>query len=119
MSTKSYAELVAEIEALKEQAEKQRKAEVSAIIQEIKEQIKTYALRPSDLFPASQLGTTAPSTDSVIKAAKPAKSPDDKIVAGVYRNPETDQRVTIGAKGQRPAWLKKLTKPERDALLIK
>lgn len=84
MST--YKELQAQIAALQEQAEIQRKAEVGAVIANIHARMDEYGITPADLG-----GRRGPS------AAKGSK------VAPKYRHPQTGQ--TWSGRGKQPRWL--------------
>jgi DNA-binding protein H-NS len=101
--TKTYAQIVKQIEALKQDAEKARRKEVEGVIERIRDAISVYSLTPEDLG----LGAKAPRAG---KAASAPKSRPRKAAkaAGVvkYRN---DSGGTWGGRGKRPQWL-------RDAL---
>ena len=103
--TKTYAQIVKQIETLKDEADKLRRKEVEGVIGRIREAITVYGLTAADL------GLTA-----APKAPKAAKAPSTKKRAGrkaakgtaaaKYRN-EAGQ--TWVGRGKRPQWL-------RDAL---
>ena len=107
--TKSYAQLVKEIEGLQVAADKARKKEVDGVIARIREAISVYELTPDDLG----FGAVAAAKKSVAKkaagpsTAKPKKSPKAKSAPVVkFRN---ESGGTWGGLGKRPQWL-------RDAL---
>ncbi|MGC4078989.1 MAG: H-NS histone family protein [Rubrivivax sp.] len=88
--SKTYSEVLQQIESLKAQAEKIRREEVDAVIAAIREQIAQYGLTAADL------GLTA---------AKP-RTRKRKIVVAKYRD---DAGNTWVGRGKRPQWV-------RDAL---
>ena len=101
--TKSYSQIVKQIESLKAEAEKLRKSEIDGVIKRIREAINFYGLTASDLG----LGSTAAKKGAAAAKKKPgrkAKAVADKPVK--YRN---DQGQGWGGRGKRPQWL-------RDAL---
>lgn len=101
--SKSYAQIVKQIESLKQEAEKIRRSEVDGVIARIREAISFYNLSASDL------GLTAKAKPAADKAApvKRRKSKAAKAAPMVkYRN---DAGGTWGGIGKRPTWL-------RDAL---
>ena len=88
MST--YKELVAQANALLEQAEQARKAELAAVISDIKQKIREHGLSASDLG---------------LSGGKKSRSP--KVPAAVkYRG--ANGEVWAGGKGRRPEWVRKL-----------
>lgn len=104
--TKSYAQLVKQIEALKADAEKVRRKEIEGVVGRIREAIGVYGLTAADL------GFTSAVKSAKAKTAAPAKKRGRKAgalkaVAEVkYRN---EDGGTWGGRGKRPQWL-------RDAL---
>ena len=102
--TKTYAQIVKQIEVLKQDAEKVRRKEVDGVIGRIRDAINVYSLTAEDL------GFTA-KAKGVAKAPKPFKKRAGKAVkppAVVKFRNETGG--TWGGRGKRPQWL-------RDALL--
>ena len=101
--SKSYAQIVKQIESLKQEAEKIRRGEVDGVIARIREAISFYNLSAADLGlsvrakPAA--GKAAPVKRKKGKAGKAA-------IVVKYRN---DAGGTWGGRGKRPQWL-------RDAL---
>jgi DNA-binding protein H-NS len=101
--SKSYAQIVKQIESLKQEAEKLRRSEVDGVIARIREAITFYNLSASDLGlsvrakPAAD--KAAPAKRKKGKGAKPA-------IEVKFRN---DAGGTWGGRGKRPTWL-------RDAL---
>jgi DNA-binding protein H-NS len=104
--TRSYAQIVKQIETLKQEAEKARRKEIEGVVGRIREAITVYGLTADDLgFGAKALRRS--------KAGDPAKKRGRKTTkaakpVGVikYRN-ETGS--TWVGRGKRPQWL-------RDAL---
>ena len=100
--TKTYAQVVKQIESLKQEAEKLRRSEVSGVITRIRDAISFYNLSASDL------GLSGKAAASGTKAAKPAKARKGKAAAkGVkevkFRN---DSGGTWGGRGKRPTILR-------------
>jgi DNA-binding protein H-NS len=99
--TKTYTQVLKQIETLKAEAEKLRRREVDGVIARIREAIEHYGLTAEDLglgraaakAPAKKAGKSAPKAAA---APRPAKYRDD---AG----------HSWGGIGKRPQWL-------RDAL---
>lgn len=103
--TKTYAQIVKQIETLKLEAEKLRRNEVDGVVKRIREAIEFYNLTAADL------GLAVKGASAAGKAAKPAKGRKRKAAAKApkvvkYRN---DSGGTWGGRGKRPQWL-------RDAL---
>jgi DNA-binding protein H-NS len=101
--TKSYSQIVKQIETLKAEAEKLRKSEVDGVVKRIREAISFYGLTASDLG----LGSAAAKKAGAATKKKPgrkAKAAAEKPVK--YRN---EQGQGWGGRGKRPQWL-------RDAL---
>ena len=102
--TKSYAQIVKQIDNLKLEAEKLRKSEVAGVTARIREAIAFYGLTAADLGLAGKNKGGA-------KAAGPARRRHGKAAAKTpavvkFRN---DSGGTWGGRGKRPQWL-------RDAL---
>lgn len=88
--SKTYSEVLQQIESLKAQAEKVRREEVDAVVAAIREQIAQYGLTAADLG---------------LVAARP-RSRKRKIVVAKYRDEAGNTWV---GRGKRPQWV-------RDAL---
>ncbi|MBU6259528.1 MAG: H-NS histone family protein [Burkholderiales bacterium] len=99
--TKTYAQIVQQIEALKAEAESARRKEIEGVIDRIRDAIGVYNLSAEDLgFGArSRRAAAGPAKARGRKVAKTAR-------AVKYRN---DSGGTWGGRGKRPQWL-------RDAL---
>ena len=102
--TKSYAQIVKQIEVLKADAEKIRRKEVEGVVGRIREAITVYGLTAEDLgfAPRSKPGPKPKA------AAAPAKKGGRKAAvkpAAVvkFRN---ETGGTWGGRGKRPQWLR-------------
>jgi DNA-binding protein H-NS len=102
--TKTYAQLVKQIEALQLDAEKVRRKEVDGVVSRIREAIEVYSLTADDLGfgRAVKTGTRKASPAAKRRPRKTAKSTGEVK----FRN---DSGGTWGGRGKRPQWL-------RDAL---
>ena len=108
--TKSYSQIMQQIDGLKQQADKARRKEVEGVVARIRQAISVYSLTADDLGfgnkpskPAAKPAVAVPvKRRKTRKNAKPAKAPG--IVK--FRN---DSGGTWGGIGKRPQWL-------RDAL---
>ena len=100
--TKTYAQIVKQIESLKQEAEKIRRHEVDGVVARIREAIAHYNLSASDLGlgskPKGAGKAAAPAKTRKTKSAAP-KAP--KVVK--FRN---DSGGTWGGIGKRPQWLR-------------
>jgi DNA-binding protein H-NS len=106
--TKSYAQIVKQIEVLKADAEKIRRKEVEGVVGRIREAITVYGLTAEDLGFAPR---AKPGPKAKTAAAAPAKKRGRKAAAKPaavvkFRN---ESGGTWGGRGKRPQWL-------RDAL---
>lgn len=103
LMTKTYTQVVKQIEALKIEAEKLRRNEVDGVVARIRDAIKFYNLSSSDLG----LGGRPKGAAKAKPAAKRKKAKASKSQAAVkFRNDTGGTWVGIG---KRPQWL-------RDAL---
>ncbi len=101
--TKTYAQIVKQIESLKDEADKLRRKEVEGVIGRIREAITVYGLTAADLG----LGTAkAPKAVKAPAAKKRGRKAAKGAAVAKYRN-EAGQ--TWVGRGKRPQWL-------RDAL---
>ena len=80
----TYKELKAQAEALLKQAEAARRAEIAAVVAEIRAKMKDYGITPADLKGG-------------------AKKPKAPAAAARYRNPATGQ--SWSGRGRAPKWL--------------
>lgn len=109
--SKTYSELMQEIQALQTEAEQARRKEVDEVIDRIKHAIEVYGLKPSDLGfarPGRKPGSAAAAAPAAGKRAgkrKAAAAAKDSARGVKYR----DGNNVWGGRGPRPKWL-------RDAL---
>ncbi len=96
----TYKELKAQAEALLQQAEEARHAEIAAVVAEIRAKMKEYGISVADL----KGGTKKPKSRGV--------------VAAKYRNPVTGE--SWSGRGRAPKWLaEELSKGRsKDAFLV-
>ncbi len=100
----SYQELKSQAEDLMRQAEAARKAELSAVLADIKAKMTAYGITIADLAGKARVpkGSNAKSATTVkpsrIKTVKPRKP-----VAAKYRNSATGE--TWSGRGKAPKWL--------------
>ena len=105
--TKSYAQIVKQIETLKADAEKIRRKEVEGVIGRIREAITVYGLTAEDLGFSTRAKPGPKPKAAGAPAKKRGRKAGAKAAAVVkYRN---DSGGTWGGRGKRPQWL-------RDAL---
>ena len=101
--TKTYAQIVKQIEVLKQDAEKARRKEVDGVIGRIREAITVYSLTADDLgFGGKAKAAGMPAAPVKRRGRKAVK-----VAAVVKFRNETGG--TWGGRGKRPQWL-------RDAL---
>jgi DNA-binding protein H-NS len=100
--TKTYAQIVKQIETLKQEAEKLRRGEVDGVITRIREAISFYNLSASDLG----LGLKAKRGPG--KAAAPLKRKKRKgsAKAPIVAKFSNGMGGTWGGRGKRPNWLR-------------
>ena len=106
--TKSYAQVMKQIDSLKLEAEKLRRNEVSGVITRIRDAISFYNLTAADL------GLGAKATGAASTAAAPVKRRKRKGAGAAAKSPRAikfrnDSGGAWGGIGKRPQWL-------RDAL---
>lgn len=104
--TKTYAQIVKQIESLKMDAEKLRRKEMDGVIGRIREAITVYNLTAEDLGFGGKAKKAAGKAAAPAKRGK-AKAASPKAPAEVKYQNETGG--TWGGRGKRPQWL-------RDAL---
>jgi DNA-binding protein H-NS len=100
--TKTYSQIVKQINVLQQEAEKARRKEVDGVIGRIREAIGVYKLTAEDLGFGSK-----PKVAKAVKAPVRGKPAKPKAPAEVKFRNETGG--TWGGRGKRPQWL-------RDAL---
>lgn len=87
----TYSELMAQAQALMAQAEQARKAELAAVIADIKAKMKEYGITVADLGGAGAVSRKAGKSS---KSAAPAK----------YRGPQGE--LWAGGPGRKPEWVR-------------
>jgi DNA-binding protein H-NS len=100
----TYVELKEQAEALMRQAEAARKAELSAVLADIKAKMAAYGITVADL--AGKVRAARGSKASSAKAVKPGKvkaAKPRKPVAAKYRNSATGEAWS--GRGKPPKWL--------------
>ncbi len=97
----TYKELQSQIEALKQQAEAQRKAEISAVVADIRAKMEEYGISLADLG-----------------SRRVAASSKGSVVPPKYRNAATGETWT--GRGKMPRWLQSAVDAgkSKDAFLI-
>jgi DNA-binding protein H-NS len=104
--SKTYSQLVKQIETLKQEAEKLRKQEISDVVKRIREAIDFYGLTAADLgLGAGAKPVAKVASKRAAKTGKAAKSTKSTLPAK-FRD---ENGNTWGGRGKRPQWL-------RDAL---
>lgn len=103
--TKSYLQIVKQIEALKVEAEKLRKQEVDGVVKRIREAIEHYGLTAADLG----LGIRIAAKTREPAAAKKRRGKGKAVKAAIVAKFRDEAGNTWGGRGKRPQWL-------RDAL---
>ena len=98
--TKTYTQIVKQIEALKLEAEKLRRKEIDGVIARIREAITFYGLSSADLgLDVAPKGGARAKTAAKRQSAKKPKTPGEVK----FRN---DSGGTWGGRGKRPQWLR-------------
>jgi DNA-binding protein H-NS len=101
--TKTYSQIVKQINVLQQEAEKARRKEVDGVIGRIRDAIGVYKLTAEDLG----FGSSKPKAAKAAKVPARGKAAKPKAPAVVKFRNETGG--TWGGRGKRPQWL-------RDAL---
>jgi DNA-binding protein H-NS len=96
--TKSYSQLMKQIDNLQREAEDIRRKEVSGVVQRIKEAIAAYGLTAADLGLGAARVPRAAKTAKKKAGRKPGRP-----AAAKYRD---EAGNTWGGRGPRPAWLR-------------
>ena len=97
--TKSYTQLMKQIDTLKREAEDVRRKEVAGVVDRIKEAIKAYNLTAADLG----LGLGAAKAPRKAAKAKPGRKAAKGKATAKFRD---EAGNTWGGRGPRPAWLR-------------
>lgn len=104
--TKTYAQLLKQIEGLQKLADDARKREISGVVSRIKEAIDAYGLTAEDLGlagGAKRRGRPTKSAAAPAKRGRPAKGAARRTVAPKYRD---ENGNTWAGRGARPRWLR-------------
>ncbi|WP_018411739.1 H-NS histone family protein [Methyloversatilis thermotolerans] len=109
MSGQSYDELMAKIAELQQQAEVARRAELDAVIADVRGKVKKYNLTASDIGLPGMSGRKSGRGPSANKL---------KIAPGKYRNPATGEIKDVGAAGRKPGWLVAMSADELAAARV-
>jgi DNA-binding protein H-NS len=102
--TKTYAQIVKQIEVLKQDAEKIKRKEIEGVIGRIREAIEVYNLTAEDLGFGGKKAKAAGKPASAVKRG--ARKAVKAAAVVKFRN---ESGGTWGGRGKRPQWL-------RDAL---
>jgi DNA-binding protein H-NS len=110
--TKSYLQILKQIEGLKAQAENARRKEISGVVGRIREAIEHYGLTASDLGLSGSGAATGPKAERKKPGRKPGrpKKTAGKASSKVAPKFRDEHGNTWAGRGKRPIWL-------RDALL--
>jgi DNA-binding protein H-NS len=104
MAKKTYLEIQKQIEQLKEEAERLRKAEASDVLARIKEAIAVYGFTAADLGVGRAAGRQTKTAQGIVKKARKSK----KANAAATSAPKfkDDQGNVWSGRGPRPGWFK-------------
>jgi DNA-binding protein H-NS len=105
---RTYAQIVKQIETLKQEADRLRRQEIEGVVARIREAIEHYGLTAEDLGLAPKSGRPAKAAGPAAAKTrrKPARTKTAKARAVKFRD---EAGRTWGGIGKRPQWL-------RDAL---
>lgn len=95
--SKTYAQLMKQIDSLQREAEELRRKEIDGVIDRIKEAIRAYGLTAADL------GLAPARAKRASKATGPKRGRRKARAAVKYRD---EAGNTWGGRGPRPAWLR-------------
>ncbi len=122
----TYSDMIAQIEELKKQAERQRKEEYSSVIKTIKKQIADYGITAEELGLGSSAAKRGrkPGKASAKPGRKPArKAAAKRANAGIKVAPKyrDDAGNTWTGRGKQPKWVVAALAMGRslDSLLIR
>lgn len=108
--TKTYLQVLKQIEGLKTQAEKLRRTEIDGVVVRIRDAIRHYGLTAADLGLSGSAGSS--SSAGPVARKKPGPKPGSRMkkrkggtgkVAPKYRD---ENGNTWAGRGQRPIWLR-------------
>lgn len=124
MPKRSLQQVLAQIDALQQEAAKLRASEMKEVVARIREAIAHYGLTPDDLFPARPTRRRAQGSAAGESEAKPSRRRRSATTArsvGVpkYQDPGTAKTWT--GQGKRPKWFVAALESGKQAeeLLIK
>lgn len=103
--TKTYSQVMKQIDTLKAEAERLRRNEVDGVIERIRDAIRHYGLTAADLGLGGARGAAKPAAPGKTRARRKVKA---KAGAAVIKFRDDQGRGWVG-RGKRPQWL-------RDAL---
>jgi DNA-binding protein H-NS len=99
--SKTYSQLMKQIDQLQREAEELRRKEIEGVVQRIREAIEVYGLTAADL------GLAAPRAGGGRPAAKaPARKAGGRKAKGAAVKYRDEAGHTWGGRGPRPAWLR-------------
>ena len=111
--TKTYLQVLKQIEGLKTQAEKLRRAEIDGVVTRIRDAIRHYGLTAGELGLSSTASSSGSSGAGPVARKKPGPKPGSTRlkkkkggtgkVAPKYRD---ENGNTWAGRGQRPIWLR-------------
>ncbi|MBI3153902.1 MAG: H-NS histone family protein [Burkholderiales bacterium] len=102
--SKTYAQIVKQIDQLQREAETLRQREVQGVVDRIREAIAVYGLTAADLGLAAARSARAAAAKRPRKAGKGRRAgPAAKAPAVKFRD---DAGHTWGGRGPRPGWLR-------------
>lgn len=105
--TKTYLQVLKQIDELKSQAERLRRSEIDGVVKRIRDAISHYGLSASDLGLSGVVMPKAERKKPGRKPGRPKKVFGKSTVAPKFRD---EKGQTWAGRGKRPIWL-------RDALL--
>jgi DNA-binding protein H-NS len=97
--TKTYSQLMKQIDHLQREAEELRRKEIEGVVDRIKDAIRVYGLTAADLG----LGTARAPRKAKVSAKKRTARKAGKATTVKYRD---EAGNTWGGRGPRPAWLR-------------
>ena len=101
--SKTYTQVVKQIETLKAEAEKLRRKEVDGVVARIREAVSFYGLTSADLG----LGATKTYTPkAAVKQTRRKKAKPGAAAAPTAAKFRNEQGLTWGGRGKRPNWLR-------------
>ncbi|MEP7281987.1 MAG: H-NS histone family protein [Rubrivivax sp.] len=99
--SKSYSQVMKQIDSLQREAEQLRRKEVEGVVDRIKDAIRVYGLKASDLGLTGARGPAAKKSPAKKRATRKAARAATKPVK--FRD---ESGNVWGGRGPRPAWLR-------------